>query len=91
MVCFLPLPLGTMVGKVGRAGGISGAAGVCCGRAGRGKAKTDPLAKLDFLITGVLGGTTMKRSCHGNYCKRLSISRKPDCERMGGSNRIKLM
>ncbi|RLW11654.1 hypothetical protein DV515_00001382 [Chloebia gouldiae] len=24
----------------------------------------------------------MKRSCHGNHCKRLSISRKPDCEKM---------
>lgn len=29
-------------------------------------------------------------SCHGNHCKRLSISRKPDCERMGGNRRIKL-
>lgn len=56
-----------------------------------GKAKNDAMMKLGFLITGVLGVTTMKRSCYGNHCKRLSISRKPDCERMGRNRRIELM
>lgn len=54
----LPLLLGVRVGKVRMEQW-------CCQgvpqQHWREKGHTDPLAKLGFLITGVLGGTTMKR------------------------------
>lgn len=87
-MCFLPC---LSVCLWGRWGTQEEAGRGCRGRASGKKAKANPLAKFGFMIIGVLGVTTMKRRCHGNHCKRLSISRKPDCERMLGNRRIKLM